>query len=168
MKEGQKRVKNDDFQEVARCLDCKNLFWADSEYELGNWQHTCNKCRKKAEKLERARINKIKKEGKPITGQNGILGWKLGKEEVFNCDYPYTEDFKDINTSNIDDLIRNIKRENFGKKMTILWHPILYEILLYFIYFVGGFGSFFGKKEIDYMGVKHKKYLKTDKYIVKL
>ena len=163
MIEGQKRVKNNDFQEVAKCLSCKSLFWADSEYELGNWQRICNKCGKIDEKQEQVRIDKVKKEGKPFKGLYGIIGWKLGKEEVINYQYPFPKEFSDI--SQIDDLVRKIKRENL-KKITIIWNPILYEMLLDFILFQG-YGNFLGKKKIRYMGITHKKSLKVERYILK-
>ena len=84
-----------------------------------------------------------------------------GQKRIKNNDFP--REFTDI--SQIDDLIRKIKREN-PRVITITWNPILYEMLLGFILFQG-LGDFLGEKEIRYLGIKHKKSLEVEKYIIK-
>ena len=47
MKLEQKRVRNNEFEQVEKCCKCGKLFWAKSTYELGCWQDACLLCEKK-------------------------------------------------------------------------------------------------------------------------
>lgn len=165
MKLKDKRINNAEFEQVEKCKTCDNLFWAQSVYELDNWEKNCQECKIKTERKEIKRQNKIKKEGKPIKGLNGIMGWKLAKEELVNPDYRFSEKFKDIKISNIEDKIREMKKNNFGKNIIIKWHPVLFDMLCGFIE-IHGFGSFLGKHRLKYMGIDHVKSAKTEDYIL--
>ncbi len=115
---------------------------------------------KQLEKKEKKRQEKIKKYGRIVKGLNGILGWKLGREELINYDYQFPVAYKNINTSNIDDVIRKLKRDNIK---SILWNPILYEIIINFCVFCGLSPKLL-KKEFVFMGVKHIKSLGIETY----
>jgi hypothetical protein len=73
MKIGDRRIQDNDFQQVEECYSCKKLFWASSEYELGNWQQECPECRKaREEKYERETdtVENRTIDGKPLTVAN--------------------------------------------------------------------------------------------------
>ena len=151
MKEGDKRIRNDDFEQVVECYECHALFWATSEYELGNWQNSCNKCRKIREKKQEEKEKNIKENGETIKVGEKIVGWELGEDVVYN--YGFTTDIKPrggIGPFNIDDKIRELKKKG---KRKITWHPDLYLFLLEFI-LANGFHSKL-KPPFTYMQVKH-------------
>lgn len=88
MKEGDKRVYKDDFQQVEKCNTCEKLFWANSEFELGNWERNCLACSKKIAREEDKKNKRIIKNGVPYFGYKGqIYAWKLGKEVFYNQEY---------------------------------------------------------------------------------
>ena len=92
MKLYQKRIKNDDFEQVEECHKCKKLFWAKSEYELGNWENFCKFCEKENKKELKLNEDNIKKNGKAVYGANGqIKGWELDVEKVLNSEYQMSE-----------------------------------------------------------------------------
>ena len=164
MKKEAKRVKNNDFEQTEECHECGKLFWAKSVYELGNWEDICAKCKIYLRKLEIKRLERIKTKGKAIKGEGGILGWKFGKEELINANYNFPERYKDLTLSNIDDKIREIKRNNIDKKITIRWGIIPFEILRHLIW-IERFGVML-KNKFRYMGVTHIKDIKVDRLIV--
>lgn len=92
LKEGQKRIENDAFQQVEKCETCGKLFWAVSEFESGNWKRYCSVCEQKIRKETEDEENRIKKEGKPRYGYGGqIFAWTLGGKSVFNTEYEPSE-----------------------------------------------------------------------------
>ena len=106
MKKGQKRIKNDDFEQMEECYSCHNLFWAKSKWELGNWERHCNKCQKKNDEEEKAKEDNIKKNGRKIVSSGGqIKGWILGDEKLFNIEYkPETEKEEEVIANGFFDL----------------------------------------------------------------
>lgn len=151
MKQGQKRVGNDDFEQVEECITCKTLFWAVSKWELGNWENECRECSVKREAKEQKRVDKIKKEGKEVRRNGQVFGWSLYGEVIYNDDWtPPEHKNSTINASNIDDVIRENKKK--GVK-NITWHPFLFDSLLYFIR-MNGYSTGL-ESPITYMGVKH-------------
>lgn len=92
MKEGDKRVHNNHFEQVEKCNTCGKLFWATSFLELGNWHINCLKCRIKLEKQQKEQEENIRKNGRPRYGSKGqIFAWTLDEECVFNFDYEPSE-----------------------------------------------------------------------------
>ena len=151
MKEGDKRIKDDDFQEVVECHICCKLFWAVSEWELGNWQDKCRICRIKLEKEEKERIQNVRYNGRKILRNEQTYAWELEGEIVFNEDYTYpTLKNSNVNLSNIDDVIREEKKK--GVK-SITWHPYLFDLLLAFQEASGFYSGI--ESPVTYMNVKH-------------
>ena len=91
MKYEQKRINNDDFEQVERCITCKRLFWAKSYLEMGNWEYECKKCRMIRNNKNEEEHEFIKKNGKARYGGNGIFAWTLGEKTTFNMEYEPTE-----------------------------------------------------------------------------
>ena len=151
MKVENKRIKDDDFQELVKCSICPRLFWAISVYELGDWQNNCRICRGRLEEEEKKRQQNIRENGRKIIRNEQTYAWELESEIVFNEDYTYpTLKNSSINSTNIDDIIREQKKK--GTK-SITWHPYLFDLLLHFQKvngFVAGIES-----PIKYMGVNH-------------
>ena len=92
MKLNQKRIKNNDFEQIKQCNKCHSLFWAKSEYELGNWEDFCSPCKEENKTEQNLREQKIKEQGIPIIGHNGqIKGWSLNGEKLYNQLYEPSE-----------------------------------------------------------------------------
>lgn len=74
-KVGDKRVRNNDFEQYEECNDCKKGFWATSDYELGNWKRYCKECEKTnqiATQKEEAKLEKFIEENKEIAKKEGV------------------------------------------------------------------------------------------------
>jgi len=152
MKEGQKRIKNDDFQQVEKCNICGDLFWAKSEYELGNWQRECEACREKRKFEQEKRDKQIRENGEKFLRDGQIYAWKLGEDILFNDEWelnPPEREFE-INLTNIDDKVREL-RKNGSKSIT--WHPYCFSVLLEFMK-RNGFGVC-PDSTFVFMGVEH-------------
>ena len=116
MKKEDKRIHNNDFEQVEECYICKKLFWAKSRYELGNWETECKFCQDKSEEEREKKNEFIKKNGTPRYGSNNqIFVWTLEKDAVFNLDYkPQSNEEEEIWASgfvNVDTF-----EEKFGNK----------------------------------------------------
>ena len=153
--EGQKRIKNDDFEQVVACYLCGKLFWAKSELELGNWEYTCKQCRKENEQKENRRKAKIVQNGEKLYGYNGMIrGWKLGDETLYNTNYDCSNiNIDGINTTNIDEKIREMKRTRLKE---IIWKPELFYLVDY-LAMQCGFGNQIVNDSFTFMGVLHQK-----------
>ena len=158
MKLYQKRIKNDEFEQVEKCLSCGELFWAKQWYD--DWERECPKCVKKSKLEEQKVLKEAKKTGKPIKNyKDEILGWdyknSFYQNEKYNIDYneECIIDGKKITFDNIDDYIREEKRK--GKKV-LYWPEIGLRILQDFV-LMNGYGdiNFFRENGGEYMGVKH-------------
>lgn len=154
MKQGQKRIIDDDFQQVEECYVCSKLFWAASIYELGNWQTLCGFCEKEERTKENNRQNCIQKNGTKLYGyKKRIRGWKLKNEIFANPKYSIDNlELGGINRTNIDDKIRELKKLGIKK---IVWNPILFYLVDYFSRTIGYFQE--SDTEFVFMGVAHVK-----------
>jgi len=53
---GNQRLKAGSLAEYRRCDDCKKAFWAESEYEQGNFKFYCVRCEAKQLVAEQAEL----------------------------------------------------------------------------------------------------------------
>ena len=136
---GDKRIKNDDFQQFEKCYGCGKGFWATSYLEIGNWETHCKPCQKKADLAYK------KKHAKEIKEKEIFLKSLTPEIEKLAID--------------IDDVIRQKKRELLIKKsvnndlpMEMKWSENEFNAIKY-IAFVHGY--FIPGKVMRYMGVEH-------------
>ena len=132
LKLGDKRIHKDDFEQVEECSKCDVLFWAEGEYEMGNWQDECVSCRAKEEEKRRKRKQDIMTNGREVKRNERIFAWILGDQIIFNDKWEVrtTKRVFKTNTTNMDDVIRELRIK--GAK-TITWHPYLFDSLLVFM-----------------------------------
>ena len=132
---GDKRIRNDNFQQFEKCYTCKKGFWAKSRYELGNWERFCNSCQKKVDK-------KYQK--------------KYAKEIKETLDFSTSVTFEiEKLACNIDDIIREKKRELLYKKlpMKLKWTEDEYNAIKLCMVRNGWFMP--KGKSIKFMGISH-------------
>ena len=116
MKKEDKRIHNNDFEQVEECYICKKLFWAKSKLELGNWETHCKKCdNKKIEELLQ-KEGFIRKNGIPHYGSNNqVFAWTSEKGTLFNSNYsPQSEEEKTIWYNGIVNIVKF--EEQFSNK----------------------------------------------------
>ena len=151
MKKEDKRIRNNDFEQVEECKTCKNLFWAKSYLELGNWESDCNACKKNQIHKAKQKKELFIKQGKEIRGiQNQIYGWELNGEQLLNEKYDSALGITYV--PNIDDTIREFKKKH---KKVLHWFLNEFQNIKAFAY-RNGFAISPEVTEFRFMGILHK------------
>lgn len=84
MKLEQKRVRNNEFEQVEKCCKCGKLFWAKSTYELGCWQDACLLCEKKETQEFEVKKKLFVEQGRELKGSdNQVYGWEFNGEHIY-------------------------------------------------------------------------------------
>ena len=151
MKKEDKRIRNNDFEQVEECYTCKKLFWAKSRYELGNWESDCNACKKNQIHKAKQKKDLFIKQGKEIKGiHNQIYGWELNGEQLLN--EGYDPDLGITYIPNIDDTIREFKKNG---KMILHWTLNEFSNIKAYAY-KNGFAISPTSNSFRFMGILHK------------